>query len=123
MNLLKQPLFQKSNIIKDRKYLEWVCDCFKCFICSNIGEEQSSPTQAHHLQGKYRIGAMIRCDSRVIPLCFDHHQILTFKYGERKFWELDKYKDLNPMSYAKILYQMWRENNETENYRNKKTLA
>lgn len=123
MNLTKRPIFQKHNVIKDKKYLKWICDCYKCFVCSDIGEEQSSPTQAHHLQGKYRIGAMIRCDSRVIPLCFNHHQELTFKYGERTFWELDKYKELNPMSYAKILYKIWRENNGSIGIRNKKNLA
>lgn len=76
----------KRQIVKDRKYLMWVCS-LNCYVCKLLNKAQSTPTQAHHLQGKYRIGAMIRDDSTVVPICFEHHQELTFKLGERKFWE------------------------------------
>lgn len=76
----------KRQIVKDRKYLMWVCEK-PCYVCMLLNKAQSTPTQAHHLQGKYRIGAMIRDDSTVLPICFECHQELTFKKGERKFWE------------------------------------
>ena len=79
MNLTKRPIFQKSKIVKDKKYLKWVCDHFDCFTC------ESRPVQAHHLQGKYRIGAMLRCDSKVVP-----------------------------MPYAKDLYKKWRNINDSK---------
>ena len=105
MNLTKRPIFQKSKIVKDKKYLKWVCDHFDCFTC------ESRPVQAHHLQGKYRIGAMLRCDSKIVPLCYSCHYSLTFIESERKFWNT---RIIDPMPYAKELYKKWRNINDSK---------
>jgi len=49
---------------------------------------------------------MIRDDSTGIPICFQHHQELTFKYGERKFWEM---VGIDPLSYAQELYNEYKQ--------------
>jgi hypothetical protein len=61
------------------------------------------------LQGKYRLGAMIRDDSVGIPICRTHHYHITFQRGERLFWEE---LNIDPKVYADELYQEWKEINE-----------
>ena len=79
---------KNRKIIKDKKFMQWVCSSLPCYVCNLNGRLNYHQIQFHHLQGKHRIGAMIRDDSTGIPICFQHHQELTFKYGERKFWEI-----------------------------------
>ena len=95
---------RNRKIVKDKKFLMWVCENHKCYVCGLFNQKQTTPTQAHHLQGKYRIGAMIRDDSTVLPICFNHHQELTFKKGERKFWEELK---VDPFPESKLLREQY----------------
>lgn len=95
-------------IVKDRKYLEWVCNK-ECYVCELLNVPQKMPTQAHHLQGKYRIGAMIKDDSTVVPLCYTHHHELTFLFGERKFWEKLK---IDPWDKSKNLRREYEQSKE-----------
>lgn len=52
---------------------------------------------------------MLRDDSTGIPICFQHHQDLTFKYGERKFWER---LQVDPIDYAIELYKEYKQEYE-----------
>jgi|SRR6056300_273591 len=102
----------KRKIIKDKKYLMWVCSlpCISCQV--RDGTYKISETiQAHHVQLR-RYGAMIRDDSRVVPLCFyPCHHLLHTKFGEKKFWG-----DLNfdPIEYADKLYKHYKEKLKNE---------
>jgi len=49
---------------------------------------------------------MIRDDSTGIPICYTHHQELTFKFGERKFWEQ---MDIDPIHYALEIYNEYKQ--------------
>ena len=51
---------------------------------------------------------MIRDDSVGLPICYPHHHELTFKYGERKYW--DEVLELDPKEFADNLYKYYRSN-------------
>jgi len=101
--------FRSRKVIKDKKFMQWVVENYPCFVCREMSISNYHQIQFHHLQGKYRIGAMLRDDSTGIPICFDHHQELTFKYGERKFWER---LNIDPINYAQSLYKQYKELNK-----------
>lgn len=54
---------------------------------------------------------MIRTDNMVVPCCFPCHQELTFKVGERKFWDN---LGIDPIHYANELWQEWSERNDNK---------
>jgi len=85
--------------------MKWVCENKSCYICSLEGKINYSQIQFHHLQGKYRIGAMIRDDSVGVPLCHSCHSIFH-KRGERLYWEEI---NIDPKVYAD---ELWEEYNE-----------
>lgn len=97
---------KNRKIVKDKKFMQWVCDSHPCYVCNLEARLNYHQIQFHHLQGKHRIGAMIRDDSTGIPICFQHHQDLTFKYGERKFWEM---LGVDPLNYAQELYNEYKQ--------------
>jgi hypothetical protein len=96
-----------SKVIKDKKYMKWVCENKPCFICNLEGRFNFAQIQFHHLQGAYRIGAMIRNDAVGLPLCFTCHSIFQ-KRGERMYWEEI---GVDPKIYADELYNEYKENN------------
>ena len=101
--------FSKDRkIVKDKNYMAWVVTNYPCLVCELKGIDNRHQIQFHHLQGIHRIGAMIRDDSTGIPICFPHHQELTFKYGERKFWER---LEVDPKPYADALYKYYKGKN------------
>tara|TARA_S200002703_G_scaffold36660_1_gene31733 strand:+ start:1850 stop:2182 length:333 start_codon:yes stop_codon:yes gene_type:complete len=97
---------KKRKIVKDKKFMQWVCSSLPCYVCNLNGRLNYHQIQFHHLQGRHRIGAMIRDDSTGIPICFQHHQDLTFKHGERKFWEMI---GTDPLTYAQELYNEYKQ--------------
>lgn len=97
---------KNRKIVKDKKFMQWVCNSHPCYVCNLNGRLNYHQIQFHHLQGIHRIGAMIRDDSTGIPICFQHHQELTFKYGERKFWEMI---GIDPLNYAQELYNEYQQ--------------
>ena len=107
-------LKKKKHHFKDKKYMQWVVENRPCLVCRKVmGIDNFHQIQFHHLQGKYRIGAMIRDDRVGLPICYHHHHQLTFVYGERKFW--DEVLELDPKPYADKLYEKYRsKNNVTE---------
>ena len=76
---------KNRKVIKDKKFMQWVVNSHPCYVCNLNGQLNYHQIQFHHLQGIHRIGAMLRDDSTGIPICYGHHQELTFKFGERKF--------------------------------------
>ena len=94
--------------------MQWVVQNYPCYICNLEGRLNYNQIQFHHLQGKYRVGAMIRDDSVGVPLCFTCHSIFH-KRGERLYWEE---KGIDPKVYADELYQEWREINAKTTKRN-----
>jgi len=103
-----------KKIIKDKKYLMWICS-LPCYSCQVQGIHKVCDTiQAHHVQLR-RYGAMIRDDSRVVPLCFYpcHHSIHT-KFGERIFWDN---LGVDPIKYADKLYKHYKEKLNEKNKR------
>ena len=96
--------------------MKWVCENKSCYICSLEGKINYSQIQFHHLQGKYRIGAMIRDDSVGIPLCFTCHSIFQ-KRGERLYWEE---LNIDPKVYADELWEEYNERNAKTIKRNTK---
>jgi len=100
---------RSRKAIKDKKYMQWVVENRPCFVCQKtLGIINNHQIQFHHLQGKYRLGAMIRDDSVGLPICYPHHHELTFKYGERKYW--DEVLELDPKEFADNLYKYYRSN-------------
>tara|TARA_R100000655_G_scaffold78775_3_gene118166 strand:- start:298 stop:648 length:351 start_codon:yes stop_codon:yes gene_type:complete len=97
---------KKRKIIKDKKFMQWVVNNCPCYVCNLEGNLNFHQIQFHHLQGMHRIGAMIRDDSTGIPICYGHHQELTFKFGERKFWEQI---GIDPIHYANELYNEYQQ--------------
>jgi len=85
--------------------MQWVVENHPCYICNLEGRLNYSQIQFHHLQGKYRIGAMIRDDSVGIPLCFPCHSIFQ-KRGERLYWEEI---NIDPKVYADELWEEYKE--------------
>lgn len=83
--------------------MQWVCENHPCYICTLEGRLNFQQIQFHHLQGKYRIGAMIRNDAVGIPLCFPCHSIFH-KRGERLYWEEI---GVDPIHYAQELWEEW----------------
>ena len=79
--------------LKDPAYLAEVHN-HPCVICEAFGEQQTSPTQAHHwIMG--RGGNRKTPDRQAIPLCEGHHQgnfdtSKTAIHREPKLW-LEKY--------------------------------
>jgi hypothetical protein len=73
MNLTGRGVSQKPEKKKsDPEYLSILHD-LPCCICEYYGEEQRSPTQAHHwIMG--RGGSRKTPDDEAIPLCEGHHQ-------------------------------------------------
>lgn len=99
--------FRSRKVVKDKNYMQWVVDNYPCYVCrKKLNTYNYHQIQFHHLQGKYRIGAMLRDDSTGLPLCFDHHQELTFKFGERKFWEMI---GIDPIHDAIKLYEKYKQ--------------
>ncbi len=99
-------MISKLDIVKDKKFQQWVCDTKPCYMCTVVnGFQNFSQIQFHHLQGKYRLGAMIRQDSKGIPLCFPCHNLFT-KRGERLVWEEI---GVDPGIYADELWDEWQE--------------
>jgi len=80
--------------------MKWVCENKSCYICSLEGRTTFG-VQFHHLQGAYRIGALIRNDKVGIPLCFPCHSIFQ-KRGERLYWQEI---GVDPKIYADELYE------------------
>jgi hypothetical protein len=108
---------RNRKIIKDKNYMQWVVENHPCFVCyKTMAVYNNTSIQFHHLQGKYRIGAMIRDDSTGIPICYHHHHELTFKYGERNFWDT---LEIDPLGYAQSLYIQYKE--RTNDKRPRKT--
>ena len=87
--------------------MQWVVENHPCYICNLEGTLNYSQLQFHHLQGKYRVGAMIRDDSVGIPLCFTCHSIFH-KRGERVYWEEI---NIDPKVYADELWEEYNERN------------
>ena len=87
--------------------MQWVVENHPCYICNLEGRLNYSQLQFHHLQGKYRVGAMIRDDSVGIPLCFTCHSIFH-KRGERLYWEEI---NIDPKVYADELWEEYNERN------------
>ena len=75
--------------MKDPKHLAAIRE-LPCCICEAFGEQQTSPTTAHHTMcGRY--SQKKTSDLKAIPLCDGHHQGLfdTSKiafHKERKSW-------------------------------------
>ncbi len=69
---LSAPFFKKPKAAKDPDYLARVRQR-PCCICEAFGEEQLSPTTAHHPIHDRHSGAK-RPDSTAIPVCDGHHQ-------------------------------------------------
>ncbi len=97
---------KNRKVVKDKKFMQWVCDTLPCYVCNLKGNLNYYQIQFHHLQGIHRIGAMIRDDSTGIPICYTHHQELTFKFGERKFWEQI---GIDPIHYALEIYNEYKQ--------------
>lgn len=57
---------------KNPKYLAWLHEQ-SCVVCQRFGENQNSPTQAHHCIHD-RFGTNKAVDDDAIPLCEGHHQ-------------------------------------------------
>ena len=72
MNLTGRSVAQKaSKIKKNPGYLKKVRQ-MPCIICETFGEQQTSPTEAHHvIQGRY--STKKTPDEMAIPLCGGHH--------------------------------------------------
>jgi len=87
--------------------MQWVVENHPCYICNLEGRLNYSQLQFHHLQGKYRVGALIRDDSVGIPLCFTCHSIFH-KRGERLYWEEI---NIDPKIYADELWEEYNERN------------
>jgi len=87
--------------------MQWVVENHPCYICNLEGRLNYSQLQFHHLQGKYRVGALIRDDSVGIPLCFTCHSIFH-KRGERVYWEEI---NIDPKVYADELWEEYNERN------------
>lgn len=73
MNLTQQPIRQKSPKTKPNPgYLAKVRE-LPCIICTSFGEQQTSPTSAHHpIHDRYSTRKVP--DEQAIPLCEGHHQ-------------------------------------------------
>ena len=97
---------KNRKVIKDKKFMQWVVNSHPCYVCNLNGQLNYHQIQFHHLQGIHRIGAMLRDDSTGIPICYGHHQELTFKFGERKFWEM---VGIDPLYYAQELYNEYKQ--------------
>ena len=94
--------------------MQWVVENHPCYICNLEGRLNYSQIQFHHLQGKYRVGAMIRDDSVGTPLCFTCHSIFH-KRGERLYWEEI---NIDPKIYADEIWEEYNERNAKTTKRN-----
>lgn len=69
----RPPLGLKNKTPKKNKaYLEWL-HTQSCVVCQRFGENQNSPTQAHHVIHD-RFSNVKTPDTDAIPLCCGHHQ-------------------------------------------------
>ena len=106
MNILNKKI--KHNRIKPKapkepKYLQWLHkvkmpECFVCGISCGI--------EMHHIK---RSSSDYRDDSKVIPLCHEHHLGVTFSaHGTPKKW-----REIYPISvqleYAEKLYKDYKD--------------
>ena len=57
---------------KNKKYLDKIRE-MPCCVCQRFGENQQSPTPAHHPIHE-RFGTEKVADEKAIPLCEGHHQ-------------------------------------------------
>ena len=73
MNITGQPIRQKSPKAKPNPgYLAKVRE-LPCIICTSFGEQQASPTSAHHpIHDRFSTRKVP--DEQAIPLCEGHHQ-------------------------------------------------
>ena len=73
MNLTGRPVAPKPpKPTKNPAHIQRVRQ-LPCCICSEYGEPQLSPTQAHHcIHGRYSQSKA--SDDKAIPLCEGHHQ-------------------------------------------------
>ena len=109
MRKKRTRLISHSSVIKDRAFQVWVCETKPCYNCQVVHSTINySQIQFHHLQGKYRLGMMIRNDAKGIPLCYPCHSIFQ-KRGERLYWEEKK---VDPGIYADELWDEWLERNQ-----------
>lgn len=74
---------------KNKKYLEQIRE-LPCCVCQRFGENQQSPTTAHHPIHE-RFGTEKVSDEEAIPLCEGHHQGLWDQskialHKEPKLW-------------------------------------
>ena len=102
---LKAEMISHSKVIKDKKFLMWVCE-LSCYPCEIEGVSNYHMIVAHHLQGRNRIGMGLRHDPNSIPICDFHHRQIHEKMGERNFW--DKL-GVEPIHYANELYEQYKE--------------
>jgi hypothetical protein len=64
--------FKPPKVKADPEYLAAI-HAMPCWICTEWGMTQASPTQAHHtIHGRY--GNRRTPDRQAIPLCEGHHQ-------------------------------------------------
>ena len=82
---------------KNKKYLAWITT-FPCVVCGN------PQTQAHHVRLGHN-GGMSRKpdDSRAVPLCYAHHDLLH-KQGEWEFWNNTEREDGSAFDPEELIY-------------------
>jgi hypothetical protein len=66
------PGLKNKTPKKNKQYLEWL-HTQSCVVCQRFGENQNSPTQAHHVIHD-RFSNVKTPDIDAIPLCEGHHQ-------------------------------------------------
>lgn len=74
-------LIPKLNLIRDRKYLDWVRQQ-PCVITGKTGED----IDPSHIRYGVYAAAMKPCDSLVVPLSNELHQLSHRGNGEVAFW-------------------------------------
>jgi hypothetical protein len=75
---MPKPNFKPPKPIRSKKHLRWVAE-YPCMLCGG-------PSQAHHLRIGLRTMGVRVCDSKTVPLCFQHHAELH-EGREEDFWE------------------------------------
>ena len=95
----------------------WALDKFDCYPCSVLGYANYNQLQFHHIQLERNKlgGALMRDDSNGIVICFNCHQKIHTKYGEKKFWGM---LNVDPRIKAKQMYQQYK-----EKYNEKRTIT
>lgn len=102
MNMLNKKI--KCNRIKPKakklpQYLKWLHEVKmpECFVCGSF-----LGVQMHHIK---RSSSDYRDDTKIIPLCHEHHLGVTFSaHGTPKDFR-DEYPIYMQLEYGEVLYQ------------------